>query len=179
MATVPTSSARPRTVTLFGLLNILVGLLGILMAAVGYATAFAARAALRGPGPVAFQQKPLYVAWIVTTTVIDMALAGLLIAAGAGLLKRRPWGRRWSMIYAVVALGWAVVLLVPDILFITGPLAETLRARPGPEANDMAARAVSGLISDCFGFVYPTLLLVFMTRPGVVNALRPDTRPKP
>src|SRR4051812_22592205 len=99
------SHPRPLTLTLLGVLNLMIGLAwlawlalgqqGVLFdycgAAVGDSHAVEAltRRHLAAPGPV-------YVT--VLTLLLELVLTVILLASGLGLLGRRPWAR-WAVLF--------------------------------------------------------------------------------
>ena len=87
----------------------------------------------------------------------------------------RHWGRTLSIAYAVFAILHVIVGVGANMVWLLGPLME--RAS-GPNAGPEAAGAVGGLIGgtfgSCFGLIYPIVLLIFMFRPNVIQALGTD-----
>jgi prolipoprotein diacylglyceryltransferase len=157
---------RPIAVTIFGILNIgfgVIGLLGMLVSmAVLSRTNVAANPILQE-----MYDNPNYIAW----TKISMPLGGIaavvLISAGIGLLLLKNWARLVSIGYGVYAiLGGIVGGLVMLNIF-----ASILRHNAGGPSGFVVMFSLLGSIFGMvIGLAYPILLIIFMTRPKVVAA---------
>ena len=143
---------RPISVTIFGILNIglaMLGLIGVLI------SAFSPGANMMGSSGMGQMLKdPHYVAWTKIATPLDAIAAVALLAAGIGLLLMQNWGRIVSLIHAVFT-----------ILFSMASFLVVLTARPP------VILLIASLMVSILSLVYPILLLIFMTRPKVVSAM--------
>lgn len=161
---------RPTAVTVFAVLNLAFGILGV-------CSAPASIIAMRfSPTP---EQSP-YAAvdfsgpfgpWFQASVVLSFVLSIALIAAGFGLLQLAPWARKLSIYYAVAAIALAIVGGVINVFVIRDFMARSA-ATPGEAGAAMGY--VMGSLGSCMGLVYPTLLLLFMTRPKVKAAFAPQ-----
>ena len=90
----------PTSVTVFGILNIVFGLLGL------FGTAFSAVAlfAAGGNNPFLVNQPPLVMTWMQFSIVLGGVASVVLLISGVGLLRLRPWGRTMAIGYAVYAM---------------------------------------------------------------------------
>jgi hypothetical protein len=90
---------RPTSVNVFGILNIVWGLFGVLggiatammVGALGNAPAVANNPVLR------IQSGPWMLTWITVNLVLGFIASIALVVAGIGLLNMRPWGRKISL----------------------------------------------------------------------------------
>jgi len=99
--------------------------------------------------------------------VANLLLAGLLFAAGVGLLKLRNWGARLAVWYAAARITWSAIAAV---LAVIGPRANAPGPdQVGPQFADAMTRfpAISmALIVTAFilSIVYPVVLLCLLSR---------------
>lgn len=99
-----------------------------------------------------------------------VAIAGLVVS-GVGLLRMRPWARKVALAYAGYAIllvlgrtAYSVLVLFPRMAEVMGP-----QMQGGPEMGAMMG--ASAVMGAAIGLIYPSLLLVFMTRKDIVEAL--------
>jgi multidrug transporter EmrE-like cation transporter len=120
---------------------------------------------------------PGYATWIKISIVLGIFVGVVLLAAGIGLLKLKPWARKLSIAYGIYAIVMILIGMVVNYLFLTQPMLEQAHQKQGPDATVATGAAIGGIIGgmfgSCFGIVYPILLLIFMTRPKVVAAFHP------
>lgn len=145
----------PGAIKVFGILNIIFGSLGLLcmpLSLIGY--------------PVAAKQfgdSPLMVGWLLVSTIVSLAGSVVMLASGIGLCKLKSWARKFAVYYAVFAcfmslIGVAVVLNTFS----------TNTAATGPER---IGGMVGGVLGALFGITYNILLVVFLTKRPVKDAL--------
>jgi hypothetical protein len=162
---------RPTSVTVFGVLNLVFGFLGICGVAAG-ALSFAIPQNPDMPNPV----MEIMATNVVYSTFTKVSLGCsaiatlVLIAAGIGLLGMKPWGRMASIGYGIYAIVMGLVGLVINAVYVSMPLMQQASEMQGPEAAGAIGGAIGGVVGGCIGLVYPALLLFFMTRPNVVQA---------
>ncbi len=161
---------RPASVTVFGVLNVVFGVLGLFGLAFSAVLLFAVDVQPQpmNPLPVA---NPVWDMW----TKVNLGLGGLavivLIASGAGLLNLRPWGRTAAIGYSVYAIVFGLLGIGMHWFFVVQPTFDQLQGGAEPDfVAEAVAGSVGGLIGGCFGLIYPALLWFFMTRPRVVAA---------
>ena len=100
---------RPTAVTVFGVLNIVFGVMAVTCTPFALITTKLSQRMLdnlpeasRMENPVQeMMQSPGFMTYTYVSTAVGMAFGALLIAAGIGLLKLRPWARLVSIGYAV------------------------------------------------------------------------------
>ncbi len=159
---------RPISVLIFGILNIgfaLLGLLGLLF------SVLIVPHMNGGKNPMLEQMNssPGYAAWMRISTPLGGVVSLILLAAGVGLLMLQNWARIVSIGYGVYTI---IMCIVGSIVMVN--LFSTLAAQsPAPQLFRvfMAIGMVFGLL---IGLAYPILLIIFMTRPKVVAAFRPE-----
>ncbi|HEX8204058.1 MAG TPA: hypothetical protein VF590_26515 [Isosphaeraceae bacterium] len=168
----PSGTIRPTAVTVFGILNLVFGGLGLACTPVNLMFLF-----MPAPPPgrnIAVDlmtSSPTYRATIIVFSVLGMAAAAVEIVAGIGLLRLRPWGRTLSLGFASYSIVAIVVGLAVNYVFLIRPLLAAARAANNPAATGGAVGGViGGLASGVIGLIYPVLLLFFMTRPRIARA---------
>jgi hypothetical protein len=112
---------------------------------------------------------------VLATGLLAMAAGGLLVFAGIGTAKKRPWGPRLSVTWAIVKmivvvltlwLGWPMQKASMD------SMQKNLGAAPlgsGFYETAMYLGVVFGLL---WGWAYPVFLLIWMSRAKVRAQVR-------
>jgi hypothetical protein len=171
---------RPVSVTLFGILNIGIGLLelgGVLLSTMFESSdlpaASPASSSFLAPMLAlwnAISTDPAYAVWRRITVPLDAAASLALVAAGIGLLLLQHWSRLLSIGCAIYKI--LFVFLDCAVLFVAlhRVLAGALPGRAGADIAFVVAAAVLGAILT---LAYPALLIYFLTRPKAVLALQP------
>lgn len=181
---------RPSGPLVFGVLSIIFGslmLLGTLVAVfmtmamqteqgtvAAYGDVDAARVKLRAAAARRRHEETRGSA--VTSTVVFSVMSLALIVIGVGQTKYRPWARRWSLVWAALALASLLVVVYQQVA-ILGPAQErfNLAMRELQPASATASwlgagttTLVATLIVD---LPYPLLLLWYFRRPQVRVAM--------
>jgi hypothetical protein len=165
-----TMTHRPTSVTVFGVLSIVFGALG-LCSVVG-AVAVMMNPIAGGPNNPAAQainQGGFYGAYSLISMGLGSVAAIVLLASGIGLLRLRAWARKASIAYACYSILTTIVGLAVNYLYVLRPLADQLGTGGLQEAVAMGAMVGSGL-GGVLGLVFPILLMYFMLRPHVAAA---------
>lgn len=162
---------RPTSVTVFGVLNIIFAVLGIVTIA-GSAAMLFASSKTDNPALKMMLANSAYMTWMRISIPLGLIVSALVLAAGIGLLLLKPWARWISLGYGVYAILASIVGTVFTYLLVVGPMMEQAQRMHGPEAAAAVGGAVGGMIGGCLGLIYPVLLLYFMTRPHVIAAFR-------
>jgi len=160
---------RPTSVTVFGILNIVFAVFGVIGMFVSVFL-FLPQANTNNPVVQIIQSSPAYATWLKLSLVLGAVVCVALLAAGIGLLKVRPWARTLSILYGIYAIVMGIVGMVVNYFFLVQPMLEQARQKTGPEAAGAIGGTIGGSIGGCFGLIYPILLLIFMTRANVVAA---------
>jgi hypothetical protein len=163
---------RPVAVTVFGVLNIVFGVLGFFGMIFTIATFFFLPDNGHNPVLEIMRNSPGYTAWMMIALPLGFLACGVSIAAGIGLLKLKGWARVLSIGYAIYTIVSCLVGAVLNYIFIMHPLMEQAAQKHGPEVAALIGGAIGGTFGSCIGMVYPVVLLIFMTRPKVAAAFR-------
>jgi len=165
---------RPTSVTVFGILNLAFGALG-LCGVVFTLASFAIPQNPRMVNPVLdlMHKNAGYRMFLQVTTGLGLIATLALILSGAGLLKLQPWARTVSIVYGVYSIGMGVAGVAVNYFVLLQPLMKQAGAMPaGPQRAGLIGGAIGGTLGGCLGVIYPVVLLVFMFRPTVVRAFQ-------
>ncbi len=171
----PVKAARPASVTVFGILNLVFGLLGLCGTAGSVAVLFLMpqNPNVRNPVLDLMADSPVYRLFNQVMIGLGCIAAIVLIVAGIGLLQTRPWGRTLSIGYSLYAILSGILGLAMSFVFLVKPLLDQANAAGGgPEQAAAIGGMIGGLFGGCFGMIYPIVLLIFMCRRNVAEALR-------
>ena len=161
---------RPTSVTVFGVLNLVFGALGLLNTGISAISLFAINAQAEAVDPFA-GAPPMFGTWMKISMILGLVAAILLIVSGVGLLSLRPWGRSLAIGYSAYAIVFGVVSVVAAFFMVAQPTVEQLQAKGDPEAvGIMVGMGIGALVGGCIWLIYPALLWYFMTRPHVIAA---------
>ena len=166
---------RPISVTVFGILNIGFGVLkycGLLFMQVLTHLNLPGNSAL-----TAIKSDPSAAAWNHFSVVISVLFGIVLIASGIGLLLMQPWSRILAVCYSVAAM-LAVLVGAP---FSHRLMMRNLTATQWPGVPPGVIEAVAQVffaIGIVLSLAYPVLLLVYLTRPRVVEAFNSPDAPE-
>jgi hypothetical protein len=145
---------RPTSVTVFAILNIVFGGLGLLCAPAALIASIAI--------PNAMNTTPVAKAWLLIGSFVGFLCSFLLLIVGIGLLNLRRWARVWTLGYAWFAIVWGIVGMVVNLaLVISGGFGNT---------PDAIGGAIGGFFGGIIGLAYPILLIIFMSKPNVKSA---------
>jgi hypothetical protein len=173
---------RPTSVTVFGILNIIFGSLGILCTPFALMVLFVTPPPGQGQNPnpaIELMKDPGYRTITVVMSGLGIVASAVLLASGIGLLRLRPWGRALAIGYAFYALAAALVNMVVSYVYLIAPMMEAAQKNNNPQSTGAAVGGtIGGLIGSVGSLIYPVLLLVFMTRPRVVRAFASALRVK-
>lgn len=145
---------RPISVTIFGILNIGFALLGI--ASLLLSVFFTGASSMGGSVMKEMYNDPRYMEWTKISTPIAGIASIVLLAAGIGLLLLQNWGRIVSIIHAVFSILFSIAGCVVALM-----------------AHLTLILLIASVATFVFSLIYPILLIIFMTRPAVVSALKP------
>jgi hypothetical protein len=161
----PMYVVKPASVTVFGILNIVFGGMGILCTPFSMLMLFMGDIFNMGqPNPIEIAGG--YKTFLLCSSIAGICFAGWQLSLGIGLLKFKGWARRGSIIYACIALVWGIAGLILTVLAVSqgwmGPAEGTSPAAMGG--------MVGGLCGGAIGMIYPVLLLIFMNTAKVKEA---------
>lgn len=151
----PVAPQRPTAVTVFSILNIVFGSLGLICLPVSLLASFGITEM--------WDPSTIVVVWIIFTNVIGLICTILLLTLGIELLRLKAWARRWTLGYGWFLIAWRVIVTVVNVLLIaSGEFGYAEETLPGALGG-----TCGGLIG---GLIYPVLLIIFMQKPGVRDA---------
>jgi hypothetical protein len=171
---------RPQAVTALGILDIAfgaIGVLGILLTLVR-AKELSANPAVAAMY-AAMYSSPEYLTWTRIHMPIAGVLSALVLVAGIGLLRLRPWARTASIAYGVVMVVMACVSTFMFTKFALPTMLERAAGLSGSEAMVLKVAAYFTACASPIGLIYPGLLIFFLTRTHVQAAFAPPSLPPP
>lgn len=169
-------ASRPTSATVFGALNIAMGVLGICGIGAAAVQMLIPPEMMQpqgaDPNPVftIMERSPALRIFQAVSMIIGTVTTVMLIVAGINLLGDKRSGRVLSVYYSVITIFTTILGTVGNIFLLTMPLMEMAESMPeGPEKIAAVAGGIGGSVGGCFGIIYPVLLLIFMKREAVVN----------
>ncbi len=170
----PAGPQKPTAATVFGILNILFGVLGICgiaMSAVVLFIPLSAQMTAENPALQLMEENAAYRTFTQVAVVLGFAATAALIAAGIGLLQLRPYGRSLSIGYGIYAIVMNLAGTFVNVAIVFPALLEKANeAGGGPAQAGAYGGIIGGVGGSCIGLIYPGLLLYFMFRPNMVAA---------
>ncbi len=160
---------RPATATVFGILNIVFGLLALCgnVFSIVFFGAIAAgmmdEAFTRQMGPQV--SDPTQQIIILVQASMGLLIGVLLIIAGVGLIRFLAWGRSLSNVSSILMILTSVVGLA--IMLIT--LFADGAANSDPQK---VGAAVGGVCGGLLNLLFPICSLIFLNRPSFVRAIK-------
>lgn len=173
----PPPGAKPVSLTVFGIINIVWGALG-LCGFVGTGVQYFVLSAQQqqAPNPVfdLMRDNATYFGYMMASMVLGFFATIALITGGIGLLNGKMYGRTLSIAYALYAIVFGILGIVFNLLFLITPMMEQLGNVPqGPQRTGAMAGFIGVTVgSGLCGLIYPIVLLIFMMRAPIVNYLR-------
>jgi hypothetical protein len=168
MKEVSPEQPRPTSVTVLGIVNIILGSMWLFGGVCG-AASLPLSMLVGQAGMSEYQLSQPLMAWSAIQSFVGAIVGLLFLLGGIGLLRSRPWGRTISIGAAIAKL--VVSALTQGVSILLG--ASMLRGGhiPGMEHLDMTKEfmglvAAMMLVGACLGLVfnmgYPVTLVVFM-----------------
>jgi len=163
-------TTRPRSATVFGILNIVFSACGV----IGTITTVAALTTRSdNPALKMIQDQPVYMAWTKISIPLSLVMMAMLLTSGIGLLRMKPWARKLSIGYGIVAIIAGLCSMILTFLYIVQPVLQEAAGKQGTEAAQLRGQALGTVLGSCGSLIFPILLLIFMTRPKLVQAYSP------
>ncbi len=165
---------RPISVLVLGILNIVLGGLGILSLLLMIPLQrLSQHAAAGNPVLKLMQENANYALFMKVSMLLGIIASVVLLLAGVGLLQVKPWARYLSIGYAVYGIIAAIVGAVANVVFLSPLVEQASRMPMNAERGAMIGSMVGGTIGGCVSVVYPVILLIFMFRANVKAAMKP------
>lgn len=169
---------RPVSATVFGILNLVFGILGVCgnIAGIGMfvlMTSDIIDADTKQKMNLQQFDNPLYFGALSAQMVLNGILSIVVIISGIGLLKFKPWGRKLANFYAIGYLILLVTGTAFNIFFTVMPaINEANNPGAAPDKIGAAAGGVAGgIFGVCFGVIYPICILIFLNRRQFVDQI--------
>ncbi len=147
----------PTFVKVFSILNMVFGGLGLLCAPINFVSI---PMAMRTLG-----NSPLMKSYLVFSSVWGVIGAGILLACGIGLWKLKPWARKLSVWYSLLA----TVLAVAGIVVVVAAFGQMGGGNEMERAQRIGG-IIGGVVGGLFGLVYNILLIVFLSKRSAKQA---------
>jgi hypothetical protein len=144
---------KPTSVTVFGVLNIVFGFLGLLCIPIALLVL-----------AVASKKMGVSLPFKIWSRVIGIGFSIWLLILGIGLLKMSKWARRGSVIYAWVRIIWILTVIGSNFAALSGWMVVSGGTKP---------EFLGGVCGGILGLIYPILLLIFMQTNKVKQAFHP------
>jgi hypothetical protein len=158
------AAERPTGVTVFGVLNIVFGGMGILCTPFSILGIFVGDLIPMGESSIEIAAG--YKIYLMVSSVVGIGFSAWLLVLGIGLLKFKRWARRGSVIYSVIAIVWGIAGIGLGVL----ALSLGWMAAPQGQLPAMAGGMVGGMCGGIISLIYPVLLLIFMQTAKVKQA---------
>ncbi|MFM6131224.1 MAG: hypothetical protein ACKPBV_21300 [Sphaerospermopsis kisseleviana] len=169
-------SSRPASLIVFGILNTLFGVLGLCGTA-GSATMFLvdlpSDPAVPNPALELLKSDATYRLFMQVALVLGGLMALMLIVAGIGLLLTKGWGRTLSIGYAWYAILAGILGMIVNWMYLIQPAMAAMKDAQGPAAMGALVGLIGGLLGGLFSLIYPIVLLIFMNRAVLRQAVNP------
>jgi hypothetical protein len=173
-------------VTVFAVLNFVFGGLGLLGYCCGAIGLIAVLGMSNSPGPQGqpnplkemlevYQSIPGFLPYSIISTLLGLIAVIVLIVAGIGLLRLRPWARWACIVYGIYSIIAQGIGLVYTIVYVNPAMqrwAEDFSRRTGQAAGSGSTgmnNAIS-LVGALLGMAYGIALLTVMLLPSVADA---------
>jgi hypothetical protein len=169
---------RPGAAIFFGVTNIVVGALGLMVYGCCGFMVFAMAIDPSGGRSVwshLAADVPLYAPLTIAHLVLSLLLCLLLLIAGIGLLGMHNWARLFSVACGVVALVLNIGIIIFQAAFVSPSLQ---RFFPGPESAALAAATnfyTTGIAA--IAILYCAALLITLLLPDVAAAFQHEPPP--
>jgi uncharacterized membrane-anchored protein YitT (DUF2179 family) len=153
------SRSLPRSITVFGFANTLLGASGLVSG-----LSALARAKANVAQTVVYQQVNLpsqSMDWLHLAMILSPISSALMLICGIGLLRKKLWGRTLAIAYGYGAILFSLIASTINIWRL-----------PDRTDNPMILNIIlSILVSVFLGLVYKATMVYFLSRPSVKTAL--------
>lgn len=155
----PAAPRKPTAVTVFGVLNIVFGALGLLCSPIGIV-------GIMMPQPGGPVYSAAMKVFMLFSSGLGLVMAAVLLAAGIGLLNLKQWARQTSYFYGWFAVIWGVLGTVITLVMMISALS----GASGEAAAGMMGGVIGGACGGIIGLIYPIFLIIYMRKPEIVDA---------
>ncbi len=158
-------AVRPTAVTVFGILGIIFGAMGLICTPI----------ALLIPTiiPSNLEETQTYKVWQTVAAFIGFGFAVWLLVTGIGLLKMTRWARRSAVIFSCINIIWILISAGMTIASFSLGWVKLPQAAESSQAAGMIGGIVGGTCGSLFALLLPILMLIFMMSAKVKQAFAP------
>ena len=158
---------RPKSITVSSILNFVFGGLGIIFALTGIVNS---SSMMSNPLNAMANNLPPEVAQMAGTYgvligFLSLAVGGVAIVSGIGLMQMARWGRGWTFGYAIAGIANCIIAFLIMLLITAATLAK-IHPNNGADPNKAFSIVIAGAafvgLAKC---TYPVVLLFFLRSP--------------
>ncbi len=164
---VPATSGRPTGVTVFAILSILFGFMGVLGTIGSAAMLFIGDKFGANPVTEKLMTSSGYFAFTIAGAVLGFIFSIVLLASGIGLLKMSKTARKMAIAYGFYAIVATILVNVVNVVVIFLPLLQQAGDKSGPEQTVAIATLIGAVIGAFVGLIFPVALLIYFLMPSV------------
>ena len=148
---------RPTALTVFGVINIVFGSLGLLSLPCSLVATFLPSKTM--------DPEAIVIVFNVIAHIVGFIVSIILLVSGIGLLKCKDSARRWAFGYGVFSVIWSIVGTIANIANMVLLGSGAYRMEDEAVAFAMGCSCVSLVF-----LVYPVLLIIFMQKQYIKDA---------
>jgi hypothetical protein len=149
---------KPASILVFGILNIVFASCGLI------SLPFSIIICLTQSNPLFDFAGPLYKGWTMFSSVIGILATIILLVSGIGLCLTREWARKLAVGYGWFGIVFGSIGVIINIIIFLPRFSEIDPA--------MFGGAIGGTCGGIIGLVYPVLLIIFLSKEKVRQAMR-------
>ena len=161
--TVVHDAPKPASIKVFGILNIVFGVMGLICGGAGVLffvlATQSSEFAFELNRAMSAQYAEGYITFLQFSSCFGGIMSLILIVCGVGLLRERNWGRTGSMGYAAIQTLYTLASTVLSMSMM----------KHDESFIFSAGGAMCGVL---FALIYPICIMIFLTRPNVVESLK-------
>ena len=161
--TVVHDAPKPSSIKVFGILNIVFGAMGLICGGAGVLffvlATQSSEFAFELNRAMSAQYAEGYITFLQFSSCFGGIMSLVLIVCGVGLLRERNWGRTGSMAYAAIQTLYTLASTVLSMSMM----------KHDESFIFSAGGAMCGVL---FALIYPICIMIFLTRPNVVESLK-------
>ena len=143
------ASNPPGSIRVFGIINIILGSLGLLCLPFTIIGLVLMPTAMKQ-----FDESPLIKQWMVASTVLSIVGSILMLTSGIGLIKYKAWARKLAVYYAAFA----------SVMNVVGGFITFGAFSSASNSPERIGGMVGGVFGTLIWLVYNLLLIYFLTR---------------
>jgi len=162
----PYASAAPVWPTTIGVIGMVFGAGAILLTLGGTAISLVMLKAANAPPAPQFSDR--WMPWSLASLFVTCAVAILILIAGIGIAKRRPWGPRAAKVWAVVKIIFVVASTVYGYQMQKATVEAMQQSSPASPVPDPQMLLGFGMcVGLVWGWALPVFLLIWFGRASV------------